>query len=177
MSANCSWSSAPSWIAKWFGNTVRPRTSTDRLSSSSRTSRRPSSTGRSPLRNARANTPSTIRSKRRSKPFRPTGRHCTRGVLHPLPGALTWRLHSGEWRNRQTRWLQVPVSERTWGFKSPLAHHHHHHSLRWEIPHFAISDRRREVGADQPDRGEKVALAGAAVHERDALGRLLLDEG
>src|SRR5215203_543780 len=23
---------------------------------------------------------------------------------------------------RQTRWLQVPVSERTWGFKSPLAH-------------------------------------------------------
>src|SRR4029079_6483987 len=25
-----------------------------------------------------------------------------------------------EW---QTRWLQVPVSARTWGFKSPLAHH------------------------------------------------------
>jgi hypothetical protein len=24
-----------------------------------------------------------------------------------------------EW---QTRWLQVPVSERAWGFKSPLAH-------------------------------------------------------
>ena len=24
-----------------------------------------------------------------------------------------------EW---QTRWLQVPVSARTWGFKSPLAH-------------------------------------------------------
>ena len=23
---------------------------------------------------------------------------------------------------RQTRWLQVPVSARTWGFKSPLAH-------------------------------------------------------
>ena len=28
-----------------------------------------------------------------------------------------------EWRNWQTRWLQVPVFERTWGFKSPLAHH------------------------------------------------------
>jgi len=27
-----------------------------------------------------------------------------------------------EWRNRQTRWIQVPVSERTWGFDSPLAH-------------------------------------------------------
>ena len=27
-----------------------------------------------------------------------------------------------EWRNWQTRRIQVPVSERTWGFKSPLAH-------------------------------------------------------
>lgn len=27
-----------------------------------------------------------------------------------------------EWRNRQTRWLQVPVPERAWGFNSPLAH-------------------------------------------------------
>ncbi len=33
-----------------------------------------------------------------------------------LPG------RSGEWRNRQTRRIQVPVSERMWGFKSPLAH-------------------------------------------------------
>ena len=31
---------------------------------------------------------------------------------------------SGEWRNWQTRRIQVPVSERMWGFKSPLAHHH-----------------------------------------------------
>ena len=29
---------------------------------------------------------------------------------------------SGEWRNWQTRRIQVPVSARTWGFKSPLAH-------------------------------------------------------
>jgi hypothetical protein len=29
----------------------------------------------------------------------------------------------GEWRNWQTRRIQVPVSERTWGFNSPLAHH------------------------------------------------------
>lgn len=27
------------------------------------------------------------------------------------------------WRNRQTRWIQVPVPERAWGFNSPLAHH------------------------------------------------------
>src|SRR5665811_909192 len=29
---------------------------------------------------------------------------------------------SGEWRKWQTRRLQVPVSSRSWGFKSPLAH-------------------------------------------------------
>ena len=29
---------------------------------------------------------------------------------------------SREWRNWQTRWLQVPVPARAWGFKSPLAH-------------------------------------------------------
>ncbi len=29
---------------------------------------------------------------------------------------------TGEWRNWQTRRIQVPVSARTWGFKSPLAH-------------------------------------------------------
>jgi hypothetical protein len=28
-----------------------------------------------------------------------------------------------EWRNRQTRTVQVRVSGRTWGFNSPLAHH------------------------------------------------------
>ena len=28
----------------------------------------------------------------------------------------------GEWRNWQTRRIQVPVSERMWGFKSLLAH-------------------------------------------------------
>ena len=33
--------------------------------------------------------------------------------------------HSREWRNWQTRWIQVPVFERTWGFKSPLAHSGH----------------------------------------------------
>jgi hypothetical protein len=33
---------------------------------------------------------------------------------------LCERARVAEW---QTRWLQVPVSERAWGFKSPLAHH------------------------------------------------------
>ena len=32
-----------------------------------------------------------------------------------------------EW---QTRWLQVPVSFGTWGFKSPFAHHHEQFSSR-----------------------------------------------
>ncbi len=30
--------------------------------------------------------------------------------------------HFARVAERQTRWLQVPVSERAWGFKSPLAH-------------------------------------------------------
>ena len=29
-----------------------------------------------------------------------------------------------EWRNRQTRTVQVRVPERVWGFNSPLAHQH-----------------------------------------------------
>src|SRR6185436_10506853 len=49
------------------------------------------------------------------------------GAADGLPGlAFGWssltlceRARVAEW---QTRWLQVPVSERAWGFKSPLAH-------------------------------------------------------
>ena len=37
--------------------------------------------------------------------------------------AATMGFPTGEWRNWQTRRIQVPVSERTWGFNSPLAHH------------------------------------------------------
>ena len=56
----------------------------------------------------------------------------THGVAPTVPPTRWWTpaapalsfssCHSGEWRNWQTRWLQVPVSVRTWGFKSPLAH-------------------------------------------------------
>ena len=49
------------------------------------------------------------------------------GAAYGVPGlAFGWssitlceRARVAEW---QTRWLQVPVSERAWGFKSPLAH-------------------------------------------------------
>ena len=37
-------------------------------------------------------------------------------------GLLTLALPLGRVAEWQTRWLQVPVSERMWGFKSPLAH-------------------------------------------------------
>ena len=55
----------------------------------------------------------------------PAARHYSRSDGgRPRRGALSFpSCHSGEWRNWQTRWLQVPVSVRTWGFKSPLAHH------------------------------------------------------
>ena len=55
------------------------------------------------------------------------GPRCAAPSRH-LPWRPSRRLASlgrstrGEWRNWQTRWIQVPVSERTWGFKSPLAH-------------------------------------------------------
>src|SRR5207237_1036497 len=39
------------------------------------------------------------------------------------PRAIVTLSSLGEWRNWQTRRIQVPVSARTWGFKSPLAHH------------------------------------------------------
>ena len=45
----------------------------------------------------------------------------SRRVVDGQPKVLA-SLSSREWRNWQTRWLQVPVPERVWGFKSPLAH-------------------------------------------------------
>jgi hypothetical protein len=44
----------------------------------------------------------------------------------PVGASVKWTIvagFKGEWRNWQTRRLQVPVSEKMWGFKSPLAHH------------------------------------------------------
>jgi hypothetical protein len=37
---------------------------------------------------------------------------------------MVHRLFSGRVAEWQTRWLQVPVSFGTWGFKSPFAHQH-----------------------------------------------------
>src|SRR5690606_40798493 len=45
-----------------------------------------------------------------------------------------------EW---QTRWLQVPVSERTWGFKSPLAH-------RWTGRDHEVPARSASTGGAWP---------------------------
>ena len=36
--------------------------------------------------------------------------------------AVTFPSITREWRNRQTRTVQVRVLERVWGFNSPLAH-------------------------------------------------------
>ena len=48
---------------------------------------------------------------------------------------------TGEWRNWQTRRIQVPVSERMWGFKSPLAHR-----LRGRCPRSSCTGSRPVVG-------------------------------
>src|SRR5918993_1266945 len=72
-----------SHTVKALGTTVPPRTPTERWSSISRTIRRPSSTGRSPLLNARAKAPSTRRSSRRSNPRIPIA---DRGYRSPTYG-------------------------------------------------------------------------------------------
>jgi hypothetical protein len=46
------------------------------------------------------------------------------GVRDSLPRLLG---RVAEW---QTRWLQVPVSFGTWGFKSPFAHNERFYELR-----------------------------------------------
>ena len=53
--------------------------------------------------------------------------------LHRLEGRLSGRVV--EW---QTRWLQVPVRESVWGFKSPLAHERSNE--RHARPHPDLSD-------------------------------------
>src|SRR5690606_27907692 len=58
---------------------------------------------------------------------RPTGWPLPRGawrcrISGPVDLRATVARHSREWRNRQTRTVQVRVPERAWGFDSPLAH-------------------------------------------------------
>ena len=52
--------------------------------------------------------------------------------MRPVPGGLRVLAFSGarEWRNRQTRTVQVRVPERAWGFNSPLAHNNHDGVIR-----------------------------------------------
>ena len=86
------------------------------------------------VREERENTFSTIRSSACSTDCRPI----VLGMLLPVWGRwlsawrvpcwaalqelVTFRSSLGRVAKWQTRWLQVPVFERMWGFKSPLAH-------------------------------------------------------
>ena len=56
--------------------------------------------------------------------------------------ARFWR----EWRNRQTRTVQVRVSERTWGFNSPLAHH----AVKYEAPSLVVTSEGCGAGSRPP---------------------------
>src|SRR5688500_11835850 len=73
----------------------------------------------------------------------------------------------GEWRNRQTRWLQVPVSARTWGFKSPLAHVTSHGANRV----------RAGVAGDSEERFYVVAAGDGNLCDEGLDERLLLYRG
>src|SRR4029453_11941396 len=67
--------------------------------------------------------------------------------------------YSGEWRNWQTRWLQVPVAARAWGFKSPLAHQ------AAGGPH-RDGGRRRQVGGTRVSRRPRLRILPAGFRGR-----------
>jgi hypothetical protein len=70
----------------------------------------------------------------------------------------------GEWRNWQTRRIQVPVSARTWGFKSPLAH-----QLRRPAATLAAADVLEPASAESSHDSD----GGSAMKARIAGTRLL----
>ena len=69
--------------------------------------------------------PGSLRARRRSDSAKARRRGSTPVLAFPgwLASTDANRARVAE---RQTRWLQVPVSARTWGFKSPLAHQYEH---------------------------------------------------
>ena len=71
-------------------------------------------------------------------------------------------LHSGEWRNWRTRRIQVPVSARTWGFKSPLAHR----SRRVRVqPVIARGIGRRRAISRKISRMRPTAVTGPSIEQ------------
>lgn len=68
-----------------------------------------------------------------------------------------------EW---QTRWLQVPVSFGTWGFKSPFAHRYEF-TRSERRPEAGVRNRGRYTAADRPvpieDRCDTGGHSGMAV--------------
>lgn len=82
------------------------------------------------------------------------------------------------WRNRQTRWIQVPVPERAWGFNSPLAHQRKPLLIRGFLlfstllPAMAGARRDRRggrpltPGRTSPPIGSAGAAAGSAGRDR-----------
>src|SRR6478735_3023254 len=104
---------------------------TTRSTPFSNLSRMPTATSSVPLARPPARSVPTIRPDRIRDP-RERGR--MRGDVRAAPRPAPCRggleclldranvLRRARVAERQTRWLQVPVSERAWGFKSPLAH-------------------------------------------------------
>ncbi len=70
------------------------------------------------------------------------------------------------WRNRQTRWIQVPVPERAWGFNSPLAHHGDRVSIRTKV--LVVARFSLCLGALNPGGGAPVVRVGRLAWGRCA---------
>src|SRR6266487_1057851 len=106
----------------------------------------------------------------RSRSRRPRCTTATKHVAcggHPCrtgetPAATIRCRCSGEWRNWQTRRIQVPVSARTWGFKSPLAHFDGAPPRRG----FGLCSRRWSSHDRQPTGATGAARAAPAGRQR-----------
>ena len=87
-------------------------------------------------------------------------------VVLALPGWFGSELIRARVAERQTRWLQVPVSARTWGFKSPLAHQY---DPRPDLGLYGIRGRfRGPVVAPLWHRLSSEALAWHGLNSRGA---------
>src|SRR4051812_10723664 len=131
--------------------------------------RRPSSTGRRPLRNARAKAPSTMRSKRRSNPERPTADHCMRPAIVAF---LVTRASGGIGRRAGFR-FQCPKGR---GGSSPPSPTHSPHSLHPTPPLSLTRPMGRSSATETSERvrrnGELRRLGGVEARGVDAVDRI-----
>ena len=107
------------------------------------------------------------------EPLESHGRIVVSADHRPLDawGTLVRCATPGEWRNWQTRRLQVPVSERMWGFKSPLAHRSPARTLSREAPAAIRSPPHARPPSGRRSRSRRPATTPSRARRRRAQRR------